>query len=62
MYYLVVADINERGCECFKFANKKELLIKVNSLSTDEHVELIVEGKEINLIPIEIVKKWDIQY
>ena len=61
MYYLVVSDINERGCERFEFSNKKELLIKVNSLSNSEFVELIVEGKEIILTPVEVITKWDIK-
>ena len=60
MYYLVTTDVDERGCDIFKFGTKDELLNKINSLDDRYNVDLIVEGKEFELKPIEVIKKWSV--
>jgi len=60
MYYLVTTDDDNR-CQSYTFGTKEALTDEVNLLSQrNEYVEIIVQGKELNMEPVEVVKKWKI--
>ena len=60
MYYLVTTDDDNR-CQSYTFGTKEALTDEVNLLSQrNEYVEIIAQGKELNMEPVEVVKKWKI--